>query len=125
MGATGDLLWPAVSYEAPRRYTVGRPDALPLDRATFLPDRRLFVINRTDGFAAVSAVCTHLGCTIRHVEGEGFVCPCHGSRFGLDGRVLSGPAPRPLAWFGLSLSRHGDLVVDEREMVDPSYRFRA
>ena len=123
--AAGDLLWPAVSYEPPLRYAIGPPSALPLDRATFLPERRIFVLNREEGLAAVSAVCTHLGCTIRHIEGEGFVCPCHGSRFGLDGRVIEGPAPRPLAWYGLSLSRRGEVVVDERQIVDPSYRFRA
>ena len=125
IAATAEMLWPAVSYEPPRRYPVGRPDSLPLDRATFLPERRLFVLNRADGFAAVSAVCPHLGCTVRHVDGEGFVCPCHGSRFDLHGQVLHGPAPRPLAWYGLSLSRRGDLVVDERRLVDPSWRFRA
>ena len=122
---TAEMLWPAVSYEPPRRYAIGRPDSLPLDRATFVPERRVYVLNAADGFAAVSAVCTHLGCTIRHVESEGFVCPCHGSRFDLHGQVIEGPAPRALAWYGLSLSRRGDLVVDERRLVDPAYRFRA
>ena len=123
--ATGDLLWPAVSYEAPRRYAVGPPDTLPLDRATFVAERRVYVLNAPDGFAAVSAVCTHLGCTVRHLDGEGFVCPCHGSRFDLHGQVLEGPAPRPLEWYGMSLSRRGDLVVDERRLVDAAWRFRA
>lgn len=123
--ATGEMLWPAVSYDPPRRYAIGRPEALPLDRATFLPERRVFVLNESGAFAAVSAVCTHLGCTVRLVDGEGFVCPCHGSRYDPHGRVLEGPAPRPLAWYGLTLSRRGDLVVDERRLVDPAWRFRA
>jgi nitrite reductase/ring-hydroxylating ferredoxin subunit len=122
--ATGEMLWPAVSYDPPRRYAIGRPEALPLDRATFLPERRVFVVNAREGFAAVSAVCTHLGCTVRLVDGEGFVCPCHGSRYDLHGQVLEGPAPRPLAWYGLTLSRRGDLVIDERRVVDPAWRFR-
>ncbi|MBK5296938.1 MAG: ubiquinol-cytochrome c reductase iron-sulfur subunit [Vicinamibacteria bacterium] len=125
VAATAELLWPTVSYEPPRRYAVGRPETLPFDRPTFLPEHRLFVLNRGDGFAAVSAVCTHLGCTVRHVEGEGFVCPCHGSRFDLEGQVRQGPAPGPLPWYGLSLSRRGDLIVDERHLVDPGYRFLA
>lgn len=41
--------------------------------------------------------CTHLGCAYHWEEGKNeFVCPCHSSVFGVDGRVISGPAPRPL-----------------------------
>ena len=47
---------------------------------------------------ALSARCTHLGCLIRFNHAErSWDCPCHGSRFGLDGRVLEGPAVRPLS----------------------------
>ena len=125
LGATAAFVWPAVTYDAPRRYSIGPPESLPLERASFLPDRRIYVLNTADGFAAVSAVCTHLGCTVRHVEGAGFVCPCHGSRFDVRGRVLDGPAPRPLSWYGVSLSRRGELVVDERRLVDAERRFKA
>lgn len=48
------------------------------------------------GVVAYAARCTHLGCRIERVQGDAVVCPCHGSRFGSDGRVLSGPAVRPL-----------------------------
>ena len=47
------------------------------------------------GVRAIGATCTHLGCDVRP-SGEFLLCPCHGSTFAADGRVLRGPATRPL-----------------------------
>jgi len=52
----------------------------------------------TGALHAVSAVCTHLGCLVQFNASErSWDCPCHGSRFGVDGAVLDGPANQRLA----------------------------
>jgi nitrite reductase/ring-hydroxylating ferredoxin subunit len=59
---------------------------------------RLAAFRDEDGaLHVVSARCTHLGCTVAWNDAErSWDCPCHGSRFGLDGSVLHGPAVTPL-----------------------------
>ena len=115
---------PDVLYETPRRFPVGRPADYPPGSVTLVSERRLFIFNTAEGFYVVSAVCTHLGCNVDHDEGEGFACPCHGSRFAEDGRVSKGPAAWPLPRFALSLSRRGELVVDTRRTVPSAFRLR-
>jgi len=60
--------------------------------------RRCAVYRDDDGKVhAVSARCTHLGCLVAFNEAETtWECPCHGSRFAIDGEVVHGPALRPL-----------------------------
>ncbi len=60
----------------------------------------LWIIRLDDGtFTAAWRVCTHGACDVEPVKNEGFVCPCHGARFSIDGTVLTGPATRPLRRF--------------------------
>jgi cytochrome b6-f complex iron-sulfur subunit len=49
-----------------------------------------------NAFVALSAICTHQTCTITGFGNQNYVCPCHGSTFDINGRVLGGPAPAPL-----------------------------
>lgn len=131
-------LVPNVSYDAPTTVKLGMPLDFP-DGMKFLPDERLFVFREGKTFHAVSAVCTHLGCTVRAealpqvetktVEGKPlrmthrFLCPCHGSKYAGDGTNVAGPAPKPLAWYHLSVSpEDGQLVVDLARAVDRDFR---
>ena len=57
----------------------------------------IILFRRNGELVAFSAVCTHLGCTVAYFpEDEVFECPCHGGEYDVDGRVLSGPPPKPL-----------------------------
>ena len=60
--------------------------------------RSVWAIKHPGGEVTVfSPVCTHLGCHFSWNEEAGrFECPCHGSVFSITGKVLGGPAPRPL-----------------------------
>ncbi|MFF0146687.1 SDR family NAD(P)-dependent oxidoreductase [Amycolatopsis sulphurea] len=60
-------------------------------------DRKGVYRHYDGGLHAVSLRCTHLGCFVRFNPDErSWDCPCHGSRFDVDGAVLEGPATRPL-----------------------------
>ena len=137
-GASLRSLVPNVSYDAPTTVKLGLPGEFP-DGLRFLPDQRLFVFREGNTFHAVSAVCTHLGCTVSaeslsqpetvSVGGSPlrvthrFLCPCHGSRYSGDGTNVAGPAPRPLAWFRLSVAADdGQLVVDLADEVGRDFR---
>jgi Rieske Fe-S protein len=61
-------------------------------------------------FKGLSAICTHAGCTVSEVAGPTIKCPCHGSRFNLDGSVARGPASAPLPAEPISVQ--GDSIVN-------------
>jgi cytochrome b6-f complex iron-sulfur subunit len=137
-GASLRSLVPNVSYDSPTTVKLGMPGEFP-DGLKYLPDQRLFVFREGNTYHAISATCTHLGCTVRAealpqpqtvaVGGKPlrlthrFLCPCHGSKYTGDGTNVAGPAPKPLAWFHLELAPDdGQLVVDLARQVDHDFR---
>jgi cytochrome b6-f complex iron-sulfur subunit len=60
-----------------------------------------FLVARTsqDSFTALTAICTHEGCTISGFANQVYVCLCHGSQFSTSGTVVQGPASSPLRQF--------------------------
>jgi nitrite reductase/ring-hydroxylating ferredoxin subunit len=67
-----------------------------------------FLVSRTaqEAFAALTAVCTHEGCTVDGFQSPTYVCNCHGSRFSTSGAVVQGPAGSPLRAFTARLSNN-------------------
>jgi cytochrome b6-f complex iron-sulfur subunit len=116
---------PNVFYEEDARVGIGPPDDIAPGSVLVLPKKRLYVVRNKDGsFYALSSVCTHLGCMTRYVpEASQVACPCHGSRFSLEGKVTAGPAPRPLRRLKMTLER-GTLVVDASQEVPAGELFR-
>ncbi|RPJ60717.1 MAG: Rieske (2Fe-2S) protein [Acidobacteria bacterium] len=131
-------LVPNVLYEEPPRFKVGTPDQFP-EGVSFLDDRRVFIVREKNTFQAMSAVCTHLGCTVKFRrfdraqtgtgggapsrEQQEFLCPCHGSKYRGDGTPYAGPAPRPLPFFRVEVSPDdGQLIVDASEETDREFR---
>lgn len=94
----------------PELETVG--GALKLAPAGF--DTPVYVLTLGRGqYAALSPICTHLGCTVE-IQGSRIVCPCHGSTYDREGRVLQGPAERALTRYPTTIEA-GVLVVNLRE----------
>jgi len=113
------LLVPASQKKQSQWAEVGDVDKL----ATDAPVEMAFRRNRVDGWKVISEKstawvvkradsslvaygpqCTHLGCAYHWEAGRNsFLCPCHSSLFSIDGKVLAGPAPRPLDRYEVKL----------------------
>ena len=131
-------LIPGVYYEPPSVSSLGRIEKYP-EGVTFIPEHRLFIIREGNEIRAVSAICTHLGCTVNYVplpktkdvrignkpfkEDWEFSCPCHGSKYFFDGTNYAGPAPKALPCLYVDISLlTGELVVDKARIVERTYR---
>jgi Rieske Fe-S protein len=60
-------------------------------------------------FKGFSSTCTHKGCTVDKIADGTIDCPCHGSKFNLDGSVAKGPAQKPLEVQAIAVE--GDSIV--------------
>ena len=77
---------------------------------TVISQARAVLLHGESGFAALSLVCPHLGCTVA-LAPEGYACPCHGSRFNQDGSVQNGPASLPMAALTIEETPNGKLIL--------------
>jgi cytochrome b6-f complex iron-sulfur subunit len=117
-GFAYQYLSPNVLYEPSPIVDAGKPDRYPPDSVTMDPQTAIYVVRTGEGFFALSAICTHLGCLTAYKPDLGIIaCPCHGSKFNKDGVKIEGPAPRPLPWLRMWLSDDGNLMVDRSNAI--------
>jgi cytochrome b6-f complex iron-sulfur subunit len=113
-----NFISPNVLFEPPARFHVGMPEDYPVNSVSFLREQQIYVVRTAEGFTALSAVCTHLGCITQWRPDENLIaCPCHGSKFSREGKKIAGPAPRPLSHLSMQLAPDGQLVVDKLNTV--------
>ena len=123
-GTLGSILYPVIRYlkplpaagpAGPIRLTDEQVGKLRDGGFVIVPvgGKRALVF-RDDGgeVRAFDAKCTHEGCTVQYVPGESAIwCACHNARFDTDGRVLSGPPPRPLPRYTAHEDGDGAILV--------------
>ncbi len=119
------VIYPVLKYINPPKgledtatsVVAARADELPLNSAKifrFGNKPGILVHTAAGEYKAFSAVCTHLGCTVQYDRDASHIwCACHNGHFDLNGRVISGPPPRPLEEFNVSL-RGEDIVVAKK-----------
>ena len=109
------MLFPRVLFEPPTTFVAGPPSTFHVGEVSerFMKEHRVWIVRDDKGLYALSATCTHLGCTPRWLGPENkFKCPCHGSGFHRDGKNFEGPAPRPLERVKIGRNAEGEVVVD-------------
>jgi cytochrome b6-f complex iron-sulfur subunit len=104
------------------RFKIGTKNQFPPGTIKYFENDQVYAFADDKGVYAISAICTHLGCVVNK-DKNGFVCPCHGSRYNLDGRIEQGAAPRNLPWYKISLLPNGQLEVDKKRMVESGVKF--
>jgi len=137
------FLFPSAPVEEPRLFKVDvDPALITIGNPLQITSKRVSIVRDAGGLYAVQLICTHLGCTPNYVTnvtngtgvadvvaaargrrsgadaiGNGWACPCHGSRYFIDSTNFYGPAPRPMDWVDLQLAPDGKLLVDRAKLV--------
>ena len=82
-----------------------------------------WLVRDAGGIYAMTAICTHMGCTVGLPVGTTISCPCHGSQYDLGGGNVVGPATQPLVHFQVTeASPGGPLVMNPAVTVPASAR---
>lgn len=123
-GTIGSILYPIIRYlkplpasgtAGPVQLTDRDVEKLRQTKFVIVPiaGKRVMVLrDGKGGLRAFDARCTHEGCTVQFLARESAIwCACHNARFNLDGNVIAGPPPRPLATYAVREEASGTIVV--------------
>jgi cytochrome b6-f complex iron-sulfur subunit len=122
------LLWPNKTGAFGGEITVGDTSVPGVEGDPFRHSEGKFYLVHTDaGIQALWWKCVHLGCTVPWVAASReFICPCHGSVYAYNGDRISGPAPRAMDAFPVTVNDDGTVTVNtdpatviERDVVSP------
>jgi len=94
----------------PQQFEVGPSSNYLMDTRTVIKEVPAILIRSSKGFRALSLTCQHLGCTVES-KSDGFVCPCHGSRYGLGGEILQGPADKSLKELRVEITPDDKVII--------------
>jgi cytochrome b6-f complex iron-sulfur subunit len=73
----------------------------------------IIINKKEDGIKIFSSRCSHLGCKLNKMDKNEIVCPCHGSRFSIDGKIIKGPANNNLKELSYSFNKSAkEIVID-------------
>ena len=109
-------MFPRVLFEPPSKFKAGLPGDYVIGEVNekYTDEQRIWIVREKEGFYALIAICTHLGCTPRWLTAENkFKCPCHGSGYYKNGVNFEGPTPRPLERAQITLNDDGEIVIDK------------
>lgn len=120
VGFLASVLYPIVSYlNPPKQNEVEVSSVLAGKISDFEKDSGkiirfgnkpvLVIRTEKDEFKAMSAVCTHLDCTVQYKKEMGLIwCACHNGKYDINGNNVSGPPPRPLDMY--QVNKQGDNI---------------
>ena len=91
-------------------FDLGLAADYPLNSRTLLSNIPAVLLHTESGFSALSLICTHLGCMVEQKDGI-FACPCHGSRFDVNGKVTHGPAAKHLQSLRVEVTAEDNLKL--------------
>lgn len=115
-GSMARFTMPTLLPQETKKLKIGLPADFPPGTTKIFEEERVALFSDNSGLFAISTTCTHLGCVVKWT-GRGFDCPCHGSKFKVDGKIEKGPAPKGLSWHKIEQLPSGQLAIDLNSFV--------
>lgn len=123
MGFGAITIYPVISFLNPPRQTevevtnviVGKIDDIKPGESKIIRfgNKPVIIIRTDNGYRALSATCTHLDCTVQYKKEEKIIwCACHNGKYDLYGKNVSGPPPRPLDRYTVTI-KNDELIVSK------------